>query len=113
MKYIGNGAVASADVTQILTDAATISWDVNAGAMATVTLAANRIMEAPTNMMGKTFILVVIQDGVGSRLITWNAVFKWAAGSAPTLSTAIGAKDVFSFYSDGTNMYGSYLRGVA
>jgi hypothetical protein len=31
-------------------------------------------------------------------------VFKWAGGTAPTLTTTASAKDVFTFVSDGTNM---------
>lgn len=101
------------DLAQTLTDQITVTWDMVLGNIATLTLAGNRTFAAPTNMAVKTFILVVNQDATGSRLITWNAVFKWAAGSAPTLSTAAGAKDVFSFFCDGTNLYGSFLRGVA
>lgn len=100
-------------VKQTLTDVATINWDTNLGAIATITLAANRTMAAPTNLKTGTYILIVIQDGVGSRTITWNAVFKWAAGASPVLSTAINAKDIISFFCDGTNLYGSMLRGVA
>ena len=47
----------------------------------------------------------VIQDATGSRTISWNSVFKWASGTAPTLSTAASAKDFFTFRSDGTNLY--------
>ena len=106
----------SAATEQTLTDAATIAWDMDAGAAAKVTLGGNRVMGAPTNMRaGATYILMIIQDGTGSRTITsWNSVFKWAGGSAPVLSTAINAKDIVSFYCDGTYLYGSsLLKGLA
>jgi hypothetical protein len=48
--------------------------------------------------------LAVLQNG-GSNTLTWNSVFKWAGGTAPTLSTAAGARDYFVFRTDGTNMY--------
>jgi hypothetical protein len=101
------------DPTTTLTDAATVNWNINNGTVATLTLGGNRTMAAPTNLSVRTFILKVIQDGTGSRTITWNSVFKWASGVAPVLSTAAGATDIISFFCDGTNLYGSYIRGAA
>ena len=96
---------------QTLTDGATINWDVALGRVATVTLgAAGRTMAAPTNLKVGTYILRVYQDGTGSRTITtWNSVFKWTAAVAPVLSTGAGKLDIITFFSDGTNLYGSYL----
>ena len=90
-----------------LSDGATINWDTDANQVCKVTLGGNRTMAAPTNQRdGNTYILRVIQDGTGSRTITWNSVFKWPGGTAPTLSTGAGAIDIITFVSDGTNMYG-------
>lgn len=94
-------------VSQTLTDATTVNWNTASGRVATVTLGGNRTMAAPTNLKIGTYILSVIQDGTGSRTLTWNSVFKWPGGIAPTLTTTASARDVFSFFSDGTNMYGS------
>jgi hypothetical protein len=101
-------------LSQTLTDGATISWDTSLGRVATVTLgAAGRTMAAPTNLKVGTYILSVLQDATGSRTITtWNSVFKWTGGVAPVLTTTANARDVFSFFSDGTNLYGSYLPDV-
>ena len=89
-----------------LTDGATISWAVGAAQVATVTIAGNRTFGAPTGLLsGAFYSLNVIQDATGSRTITWNSVFKWTGGTAPTLSTAASAKDFFVFRSDGTNLY--------
>jgi hypothetical protein len=96
-QYFGNAT---------LTDGATISWAVGAAQVATVTIAGNRTFGAPTGLVnGGFYSLCVIQDGTGARTITWNAVFDWAGGAAPTLSTAANAKDFFVFRSDGTNLY--------
>lgn len=96
-QYFGNVA---------LTDGATISWAANTAQVATFTfVSSNRTMGAPSGLVsGAYYGLAVIQNG-GSNTLTWNSVFKWAGGSAPTLSTAAGAKDYFVFRSDGTNMY--------
>lgn len=89
-----------------LTDAATIAWAVGANQVTTFTfVSSNRTMGAPTGQVaGGYYGLAVIQNA-GSNTLTWNSVFKWAGGVAPTLSTAAGAKDYFVFRSDGTNMY--------
>lgn len=93
-----------------LTDEATINWDASANQVCGVTLGGNRTMAAPTNLVdGATYLLHVIQDGTGSRTITWNAVFKWPGGTAPTLTTTASARDIISFVSDGTNLYGTAL----
>lgn len=92
---------------QTLTDGATINWDMNSGGCAVVTLGGNRTMAAPTNLKVGTYILKVIQDGTGSRTLTWNAVFKWSGGSAPTLTTTAGRTDLITFYSDGTSLFGA------
>lgn len=97
-----------------LTDQATIAWDVLASPVARVTLEGNRTMAAPSNLnAGQTYILRVIQDVNGSRTITWNAVFTWASGNAPTLSTAANAIDLVTFYCDGTNLIGASLLNIS
>ena len=106
-----------AETQQVLTDAAAIDWDVDLGGAARLTLgAAGRTMNAPTHLRaGATYVLEVIQDATGNRTITtWNTAFKWPSGTAPTLSTAAGAKDLFSFYSpDGSTLWGNALKGFA
>lgn len=52
--------------------------------------------------------LVLIQDGVGGRTVTWPASVKWPGGTAPTLSTGANAVDIIKFVYDGTNYYGTY-----
>jgi hypothetical protein len=96
-QYFGNVA---------LTDAATIAWAANTAQVATFTfVSSNRTMGAPTGLVnGAYYGLAVIQNS-GSNTLTWNSVFKWANGTAPTLSTAASAKDYFVFRSDGTNLY--------
>ena len=89
-----------------LTFNATQAWNVTTDQVTSVTLTANVTFSAPTNMKdGGFYSITVIQDGTGSRTGSWNTVFKWAAGTAPTLTTTASAKDIFVFRSDGTNMY--------
>jgi hypothetical protein len=89
-----------------LTDAATIAWDTSLGQVATFTfVSTNRTVGAPTNLVNGGFYALAVIQNAGSNTLTWNAVFDWAGGVAPTLSTAAGAKDYFVFRSDGTNLY--------
>lgn len=95
--------------TSALTDGATINWDLSAAPVARVTLGGNRTVAAPTNMTdGYTYILEIIQDGTGSRTLTWNAAFLWPSGIAPTLSTGAGKVDIITFVSNGTQMKGVF-----
>lgn len=97
-----------------LTDGANINWDLTQGILATVTLGGNRVFNNPTNLRPGTCLLIMKQDATGSRTITsWGSAFKWANGSAPTLSTGANAVDILSFVCDGTNLYGSVNKGFA
>ena len=92
--------------TGTLTDGATISWDASAVQVAQVTLGGNRTLSAPTNLIdGGFYALVIIQDGTGSRTLTFNSVFKFTGGTAPTLTTTASARDILVFQSNGTNLY--------
>ena len=93
-----------------LTDASTIAWDTSSNQVTSVELTSgvgnSRAFGAPTNLVdGGVYVLMVKQDGTGSRTINWNTVFKWANGNTPTLTTTASAKDIFTFLSDGTNLY--------
>jgi hypothetical protein len=81
-----------------LTDAATITWDVQAKPITAVTLTANRIVGAPTNGQAGQFIsLLVIQDAGGTNTLTWNAVFEFPSETAPTLTATGDLADLFVF----------------
>ena len=110
--FTGNVAINANINSQTLTDGSTISWDVAQGSVATVTLGGNRTLANATNTKVGTYILHVIQDGTGSRTLAFSSSYKWPAGVAPTLTTTVNARDVFSFICDGTNMYGSFLPDV-
>jgi hypothetical protein len=86
-----------------LTDGATIDWDMATQSVAKVTLAGNRTLNAPTNgSTGQFCSLLIIQDGTGSRTLTWNAVFEFTTDTAPTLTTTAGLADLFTFRYNGT-----------
>jgi len=77
-----------------LTDAATITPDLSSNTNFTVTLGGNRTMANPTNfVVGQTGSIFLVQDGTGSRTLSWGSYWDFPAGVAPTLSTAASAVD--------------------
>lgn len=83
-----------------------VAWDTDAAQCAVHTLTENTTVGAPTNLnAGGTYQLRVVQ-AAGLYTIAWNAVFKWGDETTPIAPNANGDVVVFSFYSDGTNMYG-------
>ena len=86
------GGVRSNIVT--LTDAANISYDMDDGNNAAVTLAGNRTLDNPTNItVGQSGSIFITQDGTGSRTLAYGDAYDFAGGTAPTLSTAANAVD--------------------
>ena len=87
-----------------LSDGATIAWDVSASPIASVTLGGNRTLALPTNPVGngQYISLLVIQDGTGSRTLTWNAAYEFTADTAPTLTTTASKGDLFTFRYNGS-----------
>ena len=85
-----------------LTDASTVTWNALTQSVAKVTLGANRTMGLASGGVTGAFIsLLVIQDGTGSRTITWNAAYEFAANTAPTLTTTANLGDLFVFRYNG------------
>ena len=86
-----------------LTDQATVTWDSSTQDVCKLTLGGNRTLAAPTNNSTGQFIsILVIQDGSGSRTLTWNAVFEFKDDTAPTLTTTASKGDVFVFRYNGS-----------
>ncbi len=82
-----------------LTDAASVAVDLSLGNNFSLTLAGNRTLAAPTNVTaGQSGVIIVTQDGTGSRTLAYNSVFKFAAATAPTLTTTASAVDVLAYY---------------
>ena len=82
-----------------LTDATSIATDLSLGNNFSVTLGGNRTLANPTNIVaGQSGIIVITQDGTGSRTLAYGSYFKFPAGTAPTLTTTASAVDVLAYY---------------
>jgi len=53
----------------------------------------------PSNIQpGQSGFLILTQDATGGRTITYNAIFKFAGGTPPVLSTAAGSVDYLCYF---------------
>ena len=93
------------DAITTLTDAATITIDWSQSKYQQVTLAGNRTIAFSNVAVGQEIVLVLKQDGTGSRTITWPSGIKWSGGSAPTLTTTASKSDRISIHCVATGAY--------
>ena len=81
-----------------LTDAATIAVDMDDNNNFKVTLGGNRTLGNPSNVVeGQTGFIEVIQDGTGSRTLSFSSNYRFVGGTAPTLTTAASAVDILAY----------------
>lgn len=79
----------------------TISW--NSGEIHKSTLTAATCVYTFTNpIAGRTYVLHVIQDATGGRLVTWPGTVTWKGGAAPTLTATVNKTDICYFRWNGT-----------
>ena len=57
------------------------------------------------------FTVSILQDGTGSRLVTWFSTIRWAGGAAPTLTTTANKRDTFEFLRTGVDTYDGFIIG--
>ena len=79
-----------------LSDGSTITVNFTSGIHHSVTLGGNRTFGNPSNdanAVGQSGSIFITQDGTGSRTASFHSDYKFAGGTAPTLSTAANAVD--------------------
>lgn len=85
-------SVAASDTTKTLDFATSNNFALTLANTSSCTLA------NPSNLAaGQTGSIFVIQDGTGSRLLTYGSSWEFAGGSAPTLTTTASAVDRIDF----------------
>ena len=90
-----------------LTDAASITWNLQTQQVARVVLAGNRALANPSNKSdGGFYVLVVKQDATGSRTLSYGSDY-YFSGGLPALSTAPNSVDILTFFCMDNLMYGS------
>jgi hypothetical protein len=92
-------SVAQRGTITALTDGATITPDFAAANNFSLTIGGNRTLANPTNLTaGQSGVIVITQDGTGSRTLAYGSYFKFSNGTAPTLTTTASAVDVLAYY---------------
>jgi hypothetical protein len=77
-----------------LTDGASIATNLALSNNFSATLAGNRTLANPTNVVaGQSGSIFITQDGTGSRTLAYGGYFKFVGGTAPVLSTAAASVD--------------------
>jgi hypothetical protein len=85
---------------QLLTDGATVNWNLDTQQIARVVLGGNRAIANPTNMKaGGLYELTIEQDAIGSRAPTWGDAYV----GLPTLSSAAYRRHAMLFRCYGTD----------
>lgn len=73
-------------------------WDCDSGDVKQLTLTADDTMLNPTNVVnGRTYQLMLEQDGTGGWDVFWGANFRWTADAIPTITATASAGDLFEF----------------
>lgn len=92
--------------------AATATLNLTNGSLHLITMPAGNITIAISNAsIGQYFVVRILQDGVGSRTVTWFDTISWDGGTVPTLTTTANKVDVFGFVVTGSGTYNGYTLG--
>lgn len=87
-----------------------LTLDLANGTLQIITLTASCTFTFPTATAGKSFMMMLIQNGTGGWSVTWPSVtnaVKWPGGTAPTITSTASKGDKYIFTADGTYWWGS------
>lgn len=117
---VGNLTVVNTTVTNYtetvvaigtVTSSSTLSLTSGTVQTATLTASTACTFTMPTNVAGKSFVLLLKQAAsTGNGTATFTSV-KWGTSGAPTITATAGKMDILTFIADGTNWYGSIAQG--
>ena len=97
----GAGAVGATQTTNA-TGSTTLDFDTYQNFVLTAT--GNVTLANPsTESAGQSGVIVLIQDGTGSRTLSTGSDYEWPAGTAGTISTSASAVDVIPYFVDASN----------
>ena len=92
--------------------AATATLDLALGNQHDITMPVGNITIALTNdTNNQIFTVSILQDGTGSRTVTWFSTIRWANGTVPVLTTTASKRDMFIFKRTGSGTYDGFIVG--
>ena len=100
----------------------TASYTPSGGGTATLTLgtdnihlitmpAGNITIALDSASAGQFFFVRILQDGTGSRTVTWFSTITWAGAVAPTLTTTGSRADLFAFFAKTATTFDGFIVG--
>ena len=81
--------------------------DLSAGNVADVTLTLSTVITLTNPTVG-TYVIKLIQDSIGGKVVSWPFNVLWSGGTPPTLTATANKTDVITLMYDGVNYYGTY-----
>ena len=83
-----------ARIESVTVGAANVTLDFANAQMFSLTLGTNTNLNRPNNLtVGQSGTIFLVQDGTGSRTLSYSSVFDFVGGTAPTLTTTASAVD--------------------
>ena len=107
-------AAGDTSLVTVAATGATETVDVSVARTYDLTLTANCTLTLSGAVTAEAWYLTLIlrQDGVGSRTVTWPGPVVWPGGVTPTLSTAADSVDVFTLFTlDGGTVWFGFPTG--
>jgi hypothetical protein len=106
-KTLTNPTITNYTETTHSVSATSLTVNLANGTVQKLTTTGNATVTLPAAATGKSVTIIVAYGG--AHTLTWagGGTLKWAGGTQPTATSTNGKFDIFNFYSDGTNTYGS------
>jgi hypothetical protein len=77
------------------------------GTVQRITTSGSTTITLPASVTGKSFTIIVVYAGANLITFAGGSTIKWANSITPIGTAITGKIDIFNFYQDGTNTYGS------
>lgn len=110
---VGTTSIEGAAFTKtetVSSSSGTLTVDCDESNVFTTTLTENVTLVLNNAVNGQTVNILFTQDGTGSRTASWPVSFKWAGGSAASLSTGAGDVDLLTATRIGSNWYATLIK---
>lgn len=89
----------------------TTTFNLSTSSKFQVTLTSNATLALSNDPGSGQFTVILLQDGTGSRTVTWWSGILWVGGTVPTLTTTASKRDVFSFIEVSLGVYLGFVAG--
>ena len=91
----------------VYTNTGNTTVNLDNGTVQKITTNGNNTITLPSSVVGKSYVVIIAYGG--SHTVTWagGSTIKWSNDSEPSQTSTNGKFDIFTFFCDGTNTYGS------